>query len=99
MLINSKILNIPPFISAQWSQIEFLTAEGNALTVNFKSGKTLEIPNLSDDIISRAFLMHGAFAENERIVNLPPIPPLPHTSTLFGTSDVKLHFLQWIPME
>lgn len=92
MLINTKILNIPPFISVQWNQIEFLATNDGSLIVNLKSGKIVQIPNLPAETIQRVFSMHGSYAEIEKPVNIPQTPPLPHTPSMFGNSNVKIAF-------
>lgn len=97
MLINSKVLNIPPFISVQWNQIEFLTTQENILIINLKSGKVVQIPDLPTDIIQRVFSMHGSYAEIERSVQIPPIPPIPQHSPLIGTGAVKIAFTSLDP--
>lgn len=97
MLINSKILSIPPFISAQWNQIEFITTENDSVIVHFRSGKEAEIPEASPELIQKIFQAHKSFAESERQIALPPIPPLPQGTPLFGTSDIKVAFSSMDP--
>ena len=93
MIINPKILNIPPFISTQWSQIEFITTEGNLLIVHLKSGKFVSVPDLSEETIQKVFQMHGSYAEVERPANIPSIPPLPLQPPLsFGSGGFKIAF-------
>lgn len=97
MLINSKILNIPPFISAQWSQIEFITTEKDSVIIHFKSKKKVVIPEASPELIQKIFQAHKSFAESERPIALPPIPPLPQGTPLFGSSDIKVAFSNMEP--
>jgi hypothetical protein len=98
MIINPKILNIPPFISTQWSQIEFLTTEGNLLCVHLKSGKSVSIPELNEETIQKVFQMHGSYAEIERPANLPHIPPLPmHPPVTYGSVGFKIAFANGDP--
>lgn len=92
MIINPKVLNIPPFISVQWNQIEFLTTEGEALSINLKSGKTVIIPELTVDLMQKIFHMHGTYAEVDRPISLPPIPPIPQSPLMFGSSGFKIAF-------
>lgn len=87
MLINTKVLNIPPFISVQWNQIEYLTTEDNFLVVSLKSGKTVKIPDLQPEVVTHVFSTHATALETES----SPATLLPK-SHVFGSSDVKIGF-------
>lgn len=93
MFINHKVLNIPPFISVHWNQVEFLTSEDSILNVQLKSGKTVQLPNLEPDVSKLIFESHATFLDLDKPINIPPAPPLPgKPSSLFGSSDVKIGF-------
>ena len=87
MLINTKVLNIPPFISVQWNQIEYLSTENDNLIVSLKSGKTVEIPHLSPEILEQIFSVHADAMEAESSPTATPMK-----THLFGSSDVKIGF-------
>jgi hypothetical protein len=93
MFINHKVLNIPPFISVHWNQVEFLSSVDNILNVQLKSGKLVQLPDLTPEVSQLIFDSHATFLDLDKPVNLPPAPPLSDKQTsLFGSSDVKIGF-------
>ncbi len=87
MLINTKVLNIPPFISVQWNQIEYLTTENHLLIVSLKSGKNVQIPELPPELLEQIFTAHAAYLETESTTPSATQPP-----PQFGSNDVKIGF-------
>lgn len=63
--INEKMISIPPYISANWSQIASLHMKGNILVVSLIDGDTLHIPGLDSEQIALVFQYHTLFLENE----------------------------------
>ncbi|AAF39152.1 hypothetical protein C6H88_01480 [Chlamydia muridarum str. Nigg] len=68
--INDQLICIPPYISAQWSQIAFIESydggtEGCAtLKLHLVDGETVSIPNLDQNIINEAFQEHLLYLES-----------------------------------
>jgi hypothetical protein len=92
MFINSKVLNIPPFISVHWNQVEFLTTEDNMLIVQLNSGKMIPIPDLPPETIQLVFESHATFLDLDKPINtLSSVLPFKQPS-LFGSNDVKIGF-------
>ncbi len=65
MKINDKILNIPPYISTSWENINSLFTQNGYLIVILKSGAKIEIPNLKQETIDKIFKIHSKVLENK----------------------------------
>ncbi|MBI5346554.1 MAG: hypothetical protein HZB76_05385 [Chlamydiae bacterium] len=70
MKITSKILNIPPFISTSWENIESIYMHETTLVIVLKNNSKVEIPNLGPALIKIIFDSHAKFIE-EQSLNLP----------------------------
>ena len=65
MKINNKILNIPPYISTAWSNIESLYVNSEkALVIILKGNEKIEIPNLDQNILTEVFNSHSKFSDH-----------------------------------
>jgi hypothetical protein len=69
--ITDKILSIPPYISTNWSRIAALYMKGEVLTLTLIDGDTLQIPNLSSEILHLIFKHHAAYLEKEQSSSTP----------------------------
>jgi hypothetical protein len=67
--INDKIFSVPPYLSTDWSRIGTIHIKGGILAVTLKDGDTINIPNLSQDVIEQIFSYHAAYLENETTQN------------------------------
>jgi hypothetical protein len=65
MKINSKIFNLPPYISTSWNKISSLHMNGNNLLVTLFNGEVISIPNLPPTLVETIFACHAAFLEEE----------------------------------
>lgn len=63
IIINEKMLSIPPYISTTWESVSSLhmasESKGNLLVVTLKTGTTIQIPNLSQDLLTKVFQTHS----------------------------------------
>lgn len=72
MIINDKILSIPPYVSTTWKQISSLHQnENKALIITLRTGVSIEIPSLPDEVISAIFFLHAEHAQIEKAPLLP----------------------------
>ncbi|PIS01105.1 MAG: hypothetical protein COT84_04095 [Chlamydiae bacterium CG10_big_fil_rev_8_21_14_0_10_35_9] len=67
MIINPKVLSIPPYLSTSWKNIISLHLEEKShtyiLIVQLKSGTKIEIPNLEKSVIEKIFNSHAKYLE------------------------------------
>lgn len=63
MKINSKIINIPPFISTSWENIASLHMKGAVLAVVLSNGDTIHVPGLAPSTVELIFAAHAAYLE------------------------------------
>ena len=63
MKINSKILNIPPFISTSWDNIGSLHMKGSVLVLVLNNGETVQVPGLAPSTVELIFAAHAASLE------------------------------------
>lgn len=101
MKINSKIISIPPYISAPWSHIAALQTVGSTLIVTLLDGKMIEIPGLDEGTIHNIFEMHTLSLDERSAMNLPlspevpltPYPPhSPHLPNFQNQGDIPVRF-------
>lgn len=81
--ITPNSLNIPPYVSTSWSQVSTISSRDNILTVNLVDGKSIEIPDLSDEQLEAVFSMHA------QVLNTTPTP-----NPLAGAKSVRLDVMQ-----
>lgn len=67
--ITDKIISIPPYISTSWTQIATLHIKGGVLAFTLMDGETIQIPNLSPEIIQLIFRHHAAHLENDQEID------------------------------
>ncbi|MCE5316176.1 MAG: hypothetical protein LLG04_02280 [Parachlamydia sp.] len=66
MKINSKVLNIPPFISTSWDKIASLHMKGPTLAVVLSNGETILVPGLAPSTVELIFAAHANYLETEQ---------------------------------
>ena len=84
-VINEKILSIPPYISTTWESIVSLhvSPSPETLVISLNSGTTINIPNLSQDILTKIFQTHSEF-----ITSQSKQKPTQAPSNLFNMDNV-----------
>jgi len=69
MIVNRKVLSIPPYISTSWKNISSLHLEEKhdrfALVVLLNNGSKIEVPSLDQKMIDKIFAYHAKFVEEE----------------------------------
>lgn len=76
MIINQKILSIPPHLSVSWKQIASIHKEGSSLVVLLSTGSRIDVPNLAENIIEQIFNMHAQVLQLEQEPQTTPGMPL-----------------------
>jgi hypothetical protein len=61
MEVNSRFVSIPPLLSVSWQQVTCLYMEDEILVITLANGDSVELPNLSQELIERLFSAHHAF--------------------------------------
>lgn len=73
IIINEKILSIPPFISTTWESVTALhiSNEGNSshLVISLNSGTVIKVPNLSQDLLTKIFQTHTQYISSQDTKN------------------------------
>lgn len=59
MIVNSKILHLPPYISTDWNHIASLHLEENVLVITLTNDHTISIPDLSLELLEKIFKLHA----------------------------------------
>lgn len=65
MRIDDKMLHIPPHVSTHWSRISALYVKNTVLVITLVDGDTLQIPDLSKEVLEKIFTSHAAFLEED----------------------------------
>jgi hypothetical protein len=80
MKINNKILNIPPYISTSWHNVDYLKIEEveqkKTLIIGLVNGSTITIPSLNDATITEIFNCHANSLEDQLPQKQKIAPPL-----------------------
>jgi hypothetical protein len=63
--ISTKSINIPPYISTHWRNVESLHTSDGLLLISLKSGDTVYVPNLTEEQTATIFKAHGEFLEQQ----------------------------------
>lgn len=63
MIINEKLISIPPYLSTDWSNVRCLHMDDNRLVVTLTSGQAVMIPQLEKEMVQLAFTKHASFLE------------------------------------
>lgn len=59
MIVNTKLLSIPPYISTSWKDVELLLSDGeNTLNVYLKNGTVIKIAHLMKEHLELIFKVH-----------------------------------------
>lgn len=93
MKITPKILSIPPYLSARWSQVSSLYMRETDLVICLINGNIVSIPNLTPQEIESIFAAHSVFSETSNI----PQQDLPNKNFLQALpgqnlENVAMHF-------
>lgn len=67
MIINNKILHLPPHISTSWNKVSAIFLNENKLHINLTNGTTLAIPGLTTETLELIFQSHASFLNAEQI--------------------------------
>lgn len=69
IIINEKILSIPPYISTAWESVSSLhmspEGQGNILIVTLNNGTVIHVPNLGQDILTKVFQTHSQYISTQ----------------------------------
>jgi len=97
MIINNKILNLPPYISTTWNNVLGLHMKGPTLVISLSTGESVLIDGLSKDLIETIFLAHRSYLEQQDFSN--PVhqnqPASPFGLLNQPISPAGLEFLQF----
>lgn len=66
MIINSKVLHLPPYLSTHWNHIAAIHMDGTLLMITFVKGNVITIPNLPPNVIEAIFQAHASHLEGEK---------------------------------
>lgn len=93
MKITSKILSIPPYLSARWSQVHSLYMRESNLVICLADGNIVSIPNLTPHEIEAIFAAHSSFSETQQEQSKPftPMQALPGVPGQ-NIENVAMHF-------
>lgn len=65
MKISNRSINIPPYISTQWKNVDSLHTSDGLLLITLKSGDTVYVPSLTEEQVVAIFQAHAAFLEQQ----------------------------------
>jgi hypothetical protein len=65
MIINSKNLHLPPYVSTSWDQVASLHMQEQILNVTLNNGRVIVLPYLSKEITEAIFKAHADHLEQE----------------------------------
>lgn len=88
MKINSKVLNIPPYISTAWENVLTLQMEGNVLIVCLKNDTKISVPNMPSNLIEEIFISHAEYLENQASTKQGSGSAAGNASQNFGFSPI-----------
>src|SRR5438046_2750225 len=63
MIINSKIIHLPPFISTSWDHIASTHMDGSSLIFTLAKGNVITVANLPSEIIEDIFIAHAKYLD------------------------------------
>jgi hypothetical protein len=72
MIINSKILHLPPYLSTSWNYIASVHMHDTTLIITLIKGNAITIANLPPEIIENIFKAHAEFLDTGRMPEKPP---------------------------
>ena len=87
MIVNSKILHIPPHISTSWNFVRTLYLKESTLIICLAAGVDVEVPNQTPETLEMIFTAHSNFLENQH--QFPPGESLEKQSAPFQMTLVK----------
>jgi hypothetical protein len=69
MIINDKILSLPPYLSTSWKNVISVQVQprpfGHSLIIELVTGNRVEIPNVEQSIIEKVFFNHTRALDQE----------------------------------
>ncbi len=65
MIINEKMISLPPYLSTYWENVTSLYSKGNSLVVTLTNGQEVSIPNLTQEIMTKVFSAHCSFLDQK----------------------------------
>lgn len=65
MIINNKILNLPPYISTSWNNVQSLHMKSTSLIVTLSNGESVQIDGLANELIDTIFAAHRSYLEQQ----------------------------------
>lgn len=73
--ITNKMISIPPYLSAHWSQIAAIHMKERILMISLKEGQEISIPDLAENDIEEIFNYHAQYLESkdEHLENISKI--------------------------
>ncbi|MBA2727522.1 MAG: hypothetical protein H0U49_05035 [Parachlamydiaceae bacterium] len=97
MIINNKILNLPPYISTTWNNVLGLHMKGTTLVISLSTGESVLIDDLSKEVIETIFHAHRSYLEEQDFSNPGPtnqaVSPFGFLSQ--PLSNASIEFLQF----
>jgi hypothetical protein len=64
MKINDKIFSLPPYLSTSWNNVAAIYMRETTLIVNMIDGESVDIPDLSPDLLETIFNSHAIYLED-----------------------------------
>src|ERR1700722_2075469 len=74
MIINSKNLHLPPYVSTSWDQVASLHMQEQILNITLNNGKVIILPYLSKEITDAIFEAHATHLEQGITEKKQPMP-------------------------
>lgn len=66
MNLNEKFFSFPPFLSVSWNNVSALTVNyDGCLTFHITNGETVTLPEIPQEELSKIFIAHATFLENQ----------------------------------
>lgn len=102
MIVNNKVLSIPPYISTSWKNVASLHVEDRqshpALIITLHAGSRIEIPQLDFSLIEVIFNAHAKFLEQEQLSLSLKAPFAPGALPMGGAGTIEsIGFVQHNP--
>lgn len=63
MKITNKMISLPPYLSANWREIQSIIRKGPILVISLVNGQSVEIPSLDEESIKEIFAAHALYLE------------------------------------
>jgi hypothetical protein len=73
MIINSKIVHLPPYLSTSWSYIASIHMNDSILVFTLVNGNVITVANLPLEIVENIFRAHAEFLDSSSIQEKPSL--------------------------